>query len=179
MISSETIFYSNHGERRRQRLGVRHRQIQGALREGDVIETFPDAGRGLSTLLLHWIGEDPLHVVAEDREQLTLLVTVYDPRTVPDAWIDNYSQRQMADAESTPDGMQCMHCPVGTYRDGTTTMTFEREDVTLVVKEVPAYVCPYCGDALLSEEVSKGLDDAMDEAIAAKGTTVREYDAAT
>lgn len=75
--------------------------------------------------------------------------------------------------------MQCMHCPVGTYRDGTTTMTVEREDATLVVKEVPAYVCPYCGDALLSEEVSKGLDHAMDEAIAAGGTTVREYDAAT
>lgn len=179
MILPENIFYSTPGERRRQRLGVHPRQIQDALREGDVIATFPDAGRKPSDLLLYWIGDRPLHVVVEDRAECTVLVTVYDPRTVPDEWTDDYSQRHMSDADSTPDGMQCMHCPVGTYQDGTTTMTFEREDVTLVVKEVPASVCPYCGDALLTEEVSKGLDDAMDEAIAAGGTTVRTYEAVT
>ena len=179
MSQPENIFCYTHGEHRRQRLDVPPLQIQDALRDGDVIETFPDAGRKPSTLLLHWIGDDPLHVVVEDRTDFTVLVTVYDPRTVPDEWTDEYSQRQMNDADSTPDGMQCMHCPVGTYQDGTTTMTFEREDVTLVVKEVPASVCPYCGDALLPEKVSKGLDDAMDEALAAGGTTVRTYESGT
>jgi len=43
-------------------------------------------------------------------------------------------------------------------------------------KHVPAYVCPYCGDAILPSPVSRWLDDAMDAAEAAGGTTVREYD---
>ena len=82
----------------------------------------------------------------------------------------------MSDDESTPEGMQCMYCPEGTYQDGTTTIPLERGDTTLVVKHVPAYVCPYCGDAIFGEEVSKWLDDAMDAAEAAGGTTVREYE---
>lgn len=69
-----------------------------------------------------------------------------------------------------------MYCPTGTYQKGTTTMTLERGSATLVVKRVPAYVCPHCGDAMLSEAVSERLDDAMDAAVAAGGTTVRTYD---
>ncbi len=78
--------------------------------------------------------------------------------------------------ESTPEGTPCMYCPTGTYQKGATTMTLERGDTTLVVKKVPAYVCSHCGDALLTEAVSKRLDDAMDAAVAAGGTTVRTYD---
>jgi YgiT-type zinc finger domain-containing protein len=82
----------------------------------------------------------------------------------------------MESSASIPEGMQCMYCPTGTYEDDTTTMTLERADTTLVVKHVPAYVCPYCGDAILPSHVSRWLDDAMDAAEAAGGTTVREYD---
>ncbi|MFB6231390.1 MAG: YgiT-type zinc finger protein [Salinibacter sp.] len=82
----------------------------------------------------------------------------------------------MVSSASTSEGMQCMHCPTGTYEEGTTTMTLERGDTTLVVKHVPAYVCSHCGDAILPEHVSRGLDDAMDAAEAAGGTTVRDYD---
>lgn len=84
----------------------------------------------------------------------------------------------MKNDKSTPDGMQCLYCPKGTYREGTTTMTLEREGATLVVKNVPAYVCRYCGDAILTQEASKRLEDAMDAAVAAGGTIVREYDQA-
>ncbi len=82
----------------------------------------------------------------------------------------------MSDKETTPEGMTCMYCPTGSYEDGTTTMTLERGPTTLVVKHVPAYVCSHCGDAILPDDVSKWLDDAMDAAEAAGGTTVREYD---
>jgi YgiT-type zinc finger domain-containing protein len=82
----------------------------------------------------------------------------------------------MTDTELTPEGMYCMYCPTGTYQKSTTTMTLERGDATLVVKHVPAYVCSHCGDALLAEAVSERLDDAMDAAVAAGGTTVRAYD---
>lgn len=90
----ENIFYSDHGERRRQSLGVRHAAIQNALREGEVIETYPDTGRGPSYLLLQWIGNTPLHVVAADKGGFTIIITVYDPRTEPNEWTGNYSQRR-------------------------------------------------------------------------------------
>ena len=76
----------------------------------------------------------------------------------------------MNDNEATPEG---------TYRKGTTTMTLERGSATLVVKHIPAYVCRYCGDAILAADVSKWLDDTMDAAVTAGGTTVRELDQAT
>lgn len=81
-------------------------------------------------------------------------------------------------SESTPEGMQCMYCPEGTYMEGTKTMTLERGGATLVVKNVPAYVCKYCGDAIFADDVSKWFDVAMDAAVAAGGTTVREFDPA-
>lgn len=54
----DNLFYSDHAEKRRQRLGLRTSPIQDARQDG------------------------------------TIIVTVYDPRTEPDTWTDNYSQRQ-------------------------------------------------------------------------------------
>lgn len=90
----DNIFYSDHGEKRRQRLGVRTSHVRDALQDGTTIETYPDTGRGPSYLLLHWIGDAPIHVVAADKDGFTIIVTVYDPRTEPDTWTDNYSQRR-------------------------------------------------------------------------------------
>lgn len=81
----------------------------------------------------------------------------------------------MSDNKQTPEGMPCLYCPTGTYREGTTTMTLERAGATLVVKDVPAYVCRHCGDAIFAEDVSRWFDDAMDAAVAAGGTTVRSF----
>ncbi|PSQ95987.1 MAG: hypothetical protein BRD55_08025 [Bacteroidetes bacterium SW_9_63_38] len=62
----------------------------------------------------------------------------------------------MNDSEPTPEGTQCMYCPTGTYREDTTTMTLERDETTLVVKHVPAYVCLHCRDAILGGRDLKG-----------------------
>jgi len=69
-----------------------------------------------------------------------------------------------------------MYCPTGACERDTTTTTLERDETTLVVKHVSTCVCPCCGDAILGEETSERLDDAMDAAEAAGGTTVRAYD---
>lgn len=90
----ENVFYSNHGEHRRQQLALRYSAVQEALREGEIIETYPDTGRGPSYLLLYWIGDVPIHVVAADKEGFTIIITVYDPRTEPDEWTNDYSQRR-------------------------------------------------------------------------------------
>ena len=171
------MFFSDHGEHRRHQLGVREPQIEEALRESEIIETYPDTGRSPSYLLLHWTDEAPIHVVAADKEGFTLIVTVYDSSTEPDEWTNDYSQRLRTTMNPTPRVCSaCIARPVPMRERDTTTMTLERDETTLVVKHVPAYVCPYCGDATLGEEMSEWLDDAMDAAEAAGGTTVRAYD---
>ncbi|MBR1368493.1 zinc finger protein [Methanocalculus chunghsingensis] len=53
--------------------------------------------------------------------------------------------------------MICVVCRSGERQHGTTTITFEREGVLLVVKEVPAEICMNCGedyvDASITHEI--------------------------
>ncbi|WP_292370623.1 type II toxin-antitoxin system MqsA family antitoxin [Methanoregula sp. UBA64] len=50
--------------------------------------------------------------------------------------------------------MKCAICRHGTTREGTTTVTFERDGMTLVVKEVPARICTNCGEDYVDEKVA-------------------------
>jgi hypothetical protein len=69
--------------------------VRAALRDGEIIERYEDTGRGPSYLLLHWIDNRPLHVVAADKakEEKTVVVTLYDPQTRADKWTDDYRRR--------------------------------------------------------------------------------------
>lgn len=50
--------------------------------------------------------------------------------------------------------MKCAICKSGETRDGMTTITFEREGFTLVVKEVPAEICMNCGEDYVDETIT-------------------------
>ncbi|MDD2756058.1 MAG: type II toxin-antitoxin system MqsA family antitoxin [Methanothrix sp.] len=57
--------------------------------------------------------------------------------------------------------MKCVICKKAFTKPGTTSITLERGCLTMVVKCVPAQVCPNCGEAYISEEVTaKLLKDA-------------------
>lgn len=58
------------------------------------------------------------------------------------------------DRSKATEGAQCPMCPAGTLREGTTTLTMERDGATIVFKDVPADVCDTCGEAYLDEDVS-------------------------
>lgn len=75
--------------------------------------------------------------------------------------------------------MTCLICKHGETRPGTTTVTLERDGLTLVVRSVPADVCEACGEEYVSEEVSARLF-AQAEAAARRGVQVeiRDYLAA-
>jgi YgiT-type zinc finger domain-containing protein len=53
--------------------------------------------------------------------------------------------------------MICILCKQGTARSGQTTVTLERQDLHLVVKNVPALICPICGEAYTDEETAAQL----------------------
>jgi YgiT-type zinc finger domain-containing protein len=64
-------------------------------------------------------------------------------------------------------------------RDGTATVTLERNGMILVFKNVPAEVCEVCGEEYVSEETTARLLAAAEEAAqAGVQVDIREYVAA-
>jgi hypothetical protein len=64
-------------EARYDQIGIR--QIVEAILNDDVLEQYPDTGRGESCLILGFAGEIPIHVVCGVRGELIVIVTVYIP----------------------------------------------------------------------------------------------------
>ena len=50
--------------------------------------------------------------------------------------------------------MNCVICRNGTTRSGTVTVTLQRADTIVILKQVPADVCGNCGEYYLSSEVT-------------------------
>ena len=60
--------------------------------------------------------------------------------------------------------MTCLICKSGETNPGTTTVTLERDNTVVVIKDVPAQVCDNCGEYYLSEDVSTGIYAIAEEA---------------
>lgn len=75
--------------------------------------------------------------------------------------------------------MKCLMCKNENTVEGTTTVTFEREGMTLVVRNVPAQVCTNCGEAYVDEETASRLLESAERA-ASEGVEleVRNYQVA-
>ena len=72
--------------------------------------------------------------------------------------------------------MICLICRQAETVDGFTSVTFERGEMRLVVNNVPAQVCPSCGEAYVEEDVAlRLLRDADAMSAAREMDTVIEY----
>ena len=67
--------------------------------------------------------------------------------------------------------MKCVICKQGETVPGKVTVTLQRGEATVIIKEVPADVCENCGEYFLSEKVTQKLMERADEA-AKKGAEV-------
>ena len=59
--------------------------------------------------------------------------------------------------------MICLICRQAETVDGLTSVSFERDEMRLVVKDVPARVCPGCGEAYVEEDVAVRLLQEAEE----------------
>ena len=64
--------------------------------------------------------------------------------------------------------MRCLICKTGTPYGGTITVTLERGDTVVVIKDVPAQVCNNCGEYYLSEEVTNRIHALTEEGVQRK-----------
>ena len=53
--------------------------------------------------------------------------------------------------------MKCVICKHGETRPGKTTVTLQRNGMTLVIRNVPAEVCENCGEAYVNEATAREL----------------------
>ena len=53
--------------------------------------------------------------------------------------------------------VECVICKQGETQPGVTTVTLERDGLTLVVKRVPARVCANCGEEYVDETTTAQL----------------------
>ena len=61
--------------------------------------------------------------------------------------------------------MKCAICRNGYTREGHATVVLERDETTLVFKEVPACICDNCGEEYLSSETNRSLLERAKEAL--------------
>ncbi len=61
--------------------------------------------------------------------------------------------------------MECTLCRVGTTQQGKVTITLERNESIVLIKDVPAEVCTNCGHYYLSEEITRLVMEKGNEAI--------------
>ncbi|HEX77138.1 MAG TPA: type II toxin-antitoxin system MqsA family antitoxin [Dehalococcoidia bacterium] len=72
--------------------------------------------------------------------------------------------------------MKCVICRQAETRPGKATVTLERDGATLVIKGVPARVCPNCGEEYVEEEITERLLQTAEEAArAGVQVDIREY----
>ena len=75
--------------------------------------------------------------------------------------------------------MKCVVCKQADTRPGVTTVTLERDGATFVVREVPAQVCPNCGEDYVDSNVTTELLNTAERlSQAGAQVDVRRYAAA-
>ena len=61
--------------------------------------------------------------------------------------------------------MKCVICKTGHTHPGTATVTLQRDNSVVVIRDVPADICEDCGEYYLSEPVAKRIYDDADATV--------------
>ena len=72
--------YTHHAEIERRADELTFAEVEEALLAGDILEQYPDTGRGESCLILGFTKDTPIHIVCGWRGDKVAIITVYIPR---------------------------------------------------------------------------------------------------
>jgi signal recognition particle GTPase len=89
-VRADQYLYSLHAEIERKADELTFTQVEEALLTGEILEQYPDTGRGGSCLIVGFAGEIPVHVVCGWRGEKIALITVYVP--APPKFIDPWTR---------------------------------------------------------------------------------------
>jgi hypothetical protein len=97
VLANEYV-YTNHADIERTLDNLTFAQVEEALLGGEILEQYPDTGRGESCLVVGFTKEQPIHVVCGRRGEKIAVITVYIPR--PPRFIDPWTRGGKEDEES-------------------------------------------------------------------------------
>ena len=97
-VRANLYVYTLHAEMERKVDGLTYAQIEEALLNGEILEQYPDTGRGESCLVVGFAKDVPIHVVCGWRGEKVALITVYIPR--PPKFIDPWTRGEKTDAQN-------------------------------------------------------------------------------
>ena len=86
---------------------------------------------------------------------LCIVVTVYEPTL--EHWSGDFRTRKTK--------LSCVICRSGTTHCGFVTVTLQRGETTVILKQVPADVCDNCGEYYLSSEVTAQALEKAESAV--------------
>lgn len=78
-VHQNKLVFSSHAEEERMDEGLTVEEVITAILNDEILEQYPDTGRGISCLVLGFVGEKPIHIVCGWRGDSVAVVTVYIP----------------------------------------------------------------------------------------------------
>ncbi len=78
-IRAEKYVYTSHADIERKADDLTLIQVEEALLNGEILEQYPDTGRGESCLILGYSSNLPIHIVCGWRGERVAIITVYIP----------------------------------------------------------------------------------------------------
>ena len=91
-VRSGDYFYSSHADTERKVEELTLSQVEEALLNGEILEEYPDTGRGESCLIIGFSKEIPIHIVCGWRHDKVVIVTTYIP-SLP-KFLDPWTRRK-------------------------------------------------------------------------------------
>ena len=79
-VRSGAFIFSTHADQEAADEAIDIAEVRSALLNGELLESYPDTGRGESCLVLGFVDRRPIHVVCGWRREAVLIITVYIPR---------------------------------------------------------------------------------------------------
>lgn len=89
-VANNQYAYSQHAEIERRAEALTLTQVEDAVLNGEILEQYPDTGRGESCLVVGFAAETPVHIVCGWRGEAVVFVTIYVPR--PPKFIDPWTR---------------------------------------------------------------------------------------
>lgn len=78
-VRSGAFIFSTHADQEAADEAIDIAEVRSALLNGEVLENYPDTGRGESCLILGFADLRPIHVICGWRREAVLIITVYIP----------------------------------------------------------------------------------------------------
>jgi hypothetical protein len=92
-IRADEYIFSQHAETERKNDSLEISDVESAILNGEILENYPDTGRGESCLILGYSRKKPVHAVCGwNRHQWVVVITVYIPQSPK--WTDDRTRRR-------------------------------------------------------------------------------------